>query len=356
MKILFIAPRFHTNQYYASKFLFKEGFEVHHIVYSRLNIEDHKYINFHMLKSKYSFVYIFKKIKLIKPEVVIIRGRTIFSILSSLICIILKIKSIRYEQVILENNKTFINKQIPFFLFDCIRKIQNFFLPKTLVTPIIMNFDMSIKDMEKRKRFFLPLPIEIKKTNHRKGKKIKILTVGKFEKRKNHLLTLQVFNKLKNKYDIELSIIGFTGNKPKHLEYYKKVIDFIHKNKLSSKVKVQKDLTHKEILKKYSNYNLFILLANQEEFGYSVLEAMGNGLPVIVSDDMGCQFLTNKEKNGFIIKKDNKLELKKKIVYFLENKKDLNQKSKNSINFVKKYYSKKKYIKQIKLIINNNLK
>ncbi|MFW6008258.1 MAG: glycosyltransferase, partial [archaeon] len=293
MKILFTAPGFHSNQYYASKTLYVHDVEVHYLLLRKNNCSDYKFIKTRTLKIKQSPKFIRyllkilkidtkpanstysinsfpsysnlkKNIKEIKPNLTIIRGRTLYSLMANICCKSLKIKTIRYEQVVLENDKVYLAKGFK-NLFKIIKKVQNIILPKILVTPIIKNFDMSFKEMKKRKRYFLPLPIEVNKNIKRtNSKKIRIIMVAKYEPRKNHILFLKAIIKLRKKYEFKIKFIGASGK----YDYLSTIKDFVKKNNLEKIVTFKNDIKHKEVLKEYSKHDLFVLPAHSEEFGY----------------------------------------------------------------------------------------
>ena len=378
MRLLFTAPGFHTNQYFASKTLYENGVGVHYLILRKNKRVSFKYIKEHVSKIKripkfLSFILKFlridtkprtatntlqaypslrdvkSKLKEIKPDVVIIRGRTTFSLIVSIACKQLKIKSLRYEQVILENDKNFINKKINKYLFKIIKKIQNLLLPKVLVTPIVKNLDMSFEEMKKRRRYFLPLPIEVSETKKSISKnKIRMILVGKYEPRKNHLLFLKSVSKLKDKYDLEITFIG-TKKDEFHLD---KIKNFVKDNNLSKIVNFKYNLKHEEVLRHYSKHDLFVLPAHSEEFGYSPLEALSYGLPILVSSDAGCQYLiNNKKRNGYVFDINNPDDLTKKLELLIFDKKRLEKYGENAKDFVKKYYSTEKYMGNLRKIL-----
>lgn len=74
----------------------------------------------------------------------------------------------------------------------------------------------------------------------------------------------------------------------------------------------------KDLVKYYSCCDVFVLPSHDEPWGVVVLEAMACGLPVIVSEKVGCgRDLVQPDKNGFIFDAKNERELAGKIVRLL---------------------------------------
>ncbi|CAM1333942.1 glycosyltransferase [Tenacibaculum aestuariivivum] len=125
-------------------------------------------------------------------------------------------------------------------------------------------------------------------------KKIKIVTVGRFEPVKNHFLLLNLF---KQQFDFNLTIIG-DGRLRK--EYEK----FILESKIDNKIFLPG--SSKTVLKDLLNYDIFVLSSNSEGFPNVLLEAMSVGLPVIATNCLSgpLELLNNGKKISFINKGD----------------------------------------------------
>lgn len=355
MKIVFFTNNYHTNQNNIVSSLLANKFRVQYLVVNIVNKKVPFNLKLNALdKHTNYFGQIYHYLKDEKPDVIIIRGRRLVAMKVYLISKFLNIPSLRSEQVILETEETFINKHIPSILLTLIKKVQFLFLSKTLITPIVKDY-LKYQRYESKNKFFLPLPIDVKSQKSKKynlSKQLKLLTVGKFQDRKKHFLLLHVVNILSQKYTIKLKIIGSCSGEAAK-KYDKEMLNFIKKNSLENIVTIEKNKEHSQVLKEYKNHDLFILPSVDEEFGYSTVEAMAVGLPVIVSNDAGCQYLTNNNSNGFIFKKNDIADLKDKITYFLENKDQLKIKGASGRQFIQRYYSTEFYIKQLKRILKN---
>ena len=103
---------------------------------------------------------------------------------------------------------------------------------------------------------------------------------------------------------------------------------------------MQKKIIFKNWVKKpdqyYKTSKLFVLPSLYEGFGNSLVEAMSFGVPCIsTSNSGGPKEILGNGKYGYLVKKDNVNELKKKIIFCIRNYKETKK---------KKYNCKKKFV------------
>lgn len=116
----------------------------------------------------------------------------------------------------------------------------------------------------------------------------KFLFVGRLTAVKNLHLLIRVFNDLPN---CELTIVGFGE------------LEFELKSMTSQNIKFLGAVPNKHLNKVYQEHDVFILPSYSEAWGLVVEEALNNGLPVIVSDRVGCaEEIIEDGKNGLIFK------------------------------------------------------
>jgi glycosyltransferase involved in cell wall biosynthesis len=188
------------------------------------------------------------------------------------------------------------------------------------ITPIKINYDIFKKSGIKNV-FYLPFVYPVEQSHIKpSGNEIKILSIGKFQKRKDQKLLLEVFAELKKEnYKIKLCLIGEAVN----TKYIKHLHNFIKKNKLTEDVCIETNMPYDKIRQVYSKYELFVLPSYNEPAAYSPVEAMANGLPVICSDENGTKCYIEEGKNGFIFQAKNKAGLKEKIKNCISDKEKL---------------------------------
>lgn len=105
-----------------------------------------------------------------------------------------------------------------------------------------------------------------------------ILTVSTIEPRKNLISVLKAFKLLSKVIHHDLVIVGSFGWK------YNDIIDFIHNNELKNRVKFTGYVSDEELNIVYSKAAFFLFPSLYEGFGFTVLEAMKCGCPVITSN------------------------------------------------------------------------
>lgn len=348
MKILFVAPRFHTNQYFVTKTLKEKGHNVHFFVlYKFPAVEKYDTIEPVVINKFLSFDY-FKKLKTFNPDIVIIRDpNKSFSFINLIWAKLLKIKNIIiYTQGPLHRKKNLKTKINKVFL--------NVFGAKW-TTPVVGDKEKYEK-FDKR-AYYLPFIIEpiLKSFNEKhffKNDKINIITIGKLNlERKNILLLLEAIKTLKNEFPLYLTIIGFLEKEES--KYYLKIFDYIKKNNLSDIVKIKKNLDFFDVHKEYLKHDLFVLPSSNEPAAYSLVEAMSAGLPIISSDTNGTQCYIKEDENGYIFKSDDLEDLIQKIQLIIQDKKNIIKMGRKSHEFTLKNHSPEKFYQEFMKIIKN---
>ena len=329
MRILFVAPRYHTNQVPIIKLLTNKNKVFFNSIY-RGKTESYRYVKPFIIKqSKISillekiiktdnykilyfpeFLACYNTLRKIKPDIIIIRmyGK-IMPYFYAIIAKKLNIKILFYEQC--ENDFSHLKKNyFRFFLkkFEII--IQNFLFRSKWFTPIKKN------ELFQKNCFYLPFIVPIKE-KLKKNVKFNILLISKFQERKNILLFLKVIKRLTKlrKYIFTVTIIGEI-NSTIQRKYYESCAEYIYKNDLKNIVTIKKNISYHKIFKFYHASNLFVLPSINEPASISLLEAIGCSVPVICSDTCGTRFYLNKNFSR-IFKSDDQNSLYKCILFFL---------------------------------------
>ena len=102
-----------------------------------------------------------------------------------------------------------------------------------------------------------------------------ILYVGRLEKYKGVHYLIEALLKLDN--DIVLEIVG-KGS------YKRRLVKLTRKLGIEDRVKFFQDLPRNELLQKYADADLFVLLSKHEAYGITVAEALASGTPCIVAN------------------------------------------------------------------------
>jgi glycosyltransferase involved in cell wall biosynthesis len=176
-----------------------------------------------------------------------------------------------------------------------------------------------------------PEYLHIKK-NFKKPELLKILSVGRLIDRKDYVTSLKAVSEVyKTNKNIEFHIIG-SGPKIEFLKHFSKIsgIDKI--------VEFAGEISNTNtLLKYYRESDIFLLTSLSEGMPNVILEAMAAGLPIISTDVQGTDELVKNNINGFIVKKNDFLEISKKIIKFIDNPNLLIEMSNNSYSTVKNF-------------------
>ena len=126
------------------------------------------------------------------------------------------------------------------------------------------------------------------------------LYVGRLSEEKNLKLLIDVFNSLP---DLKLNIIGFGPQE----EVLKKMASF--------NISFLGAISNDKISHYYQSNDVFVLPSKSEPWGLVIEEAMNNGLPVIVSNKVGCSIdLVAEDVNGIRFDLDDRNSLKNAIL------------------------------------------
>ncbi len=374
MKILFVAPRYHTNQTYIVKTLREKGHNVYFFVSRIGKTEDHSIIRPKIIKVNFlsfiimklfgsgpnnknyfpNFYLYWKEIKVLKPDIIIIRNHgKIFTYMTALYGLIINSKIIFYEQV---NTKYLKNRKN--ILVDILRKIK-FYLPlmtfkAAWMTPLL---DKEEKYLPK-KCFYVPFAVPVKNKKNKINEPVKFLMVAKYQYLKRHGLLLKALNNLKDKYKFQLTFIGEIDDRnhqiaSENFEVRKNVEEEVINLGLNDRIDFIDNLEFKKMPDVYQKHDIFILPTCNDNAAISVLEANGQGLPVICSDMSGTDVYIKENYNGFVFPTDNLDILCEKIEIFLKNPLLIYEISQNAINYAQENFSSETYYYNFKELLKN---
>ena len=363
-RVLYLAPRFHTNQYYPTRILIENGVELRFLARHTLKVENRTEVSPIILGDNIltkiieriagkpmdyglpPIAKIVKEARDFKPDIAIIRVPGLYSWISLLLIRTLGIRTILYTQDIMVGGtrRSAIGK-----LYDrIVQPIKNCLVHceitplagmKTSLAPIPSADDgichnylldglddphlgVFVDNPPQRcyrkplaiKRFgistyptyHIPLVIEWMGEGRPdlKGlEDMRIMMVSEFQPRKRILETIDILHKLVTMgKSVHLTIIG-NADRPHTKHHLEAVRSSIRESGLDSHVTIITDIPHEDVLKEYKNNHLFLLTALNEPAAYSVLEAMANGIAVITSNDNGLQECIIDGFNGFVFEK-----------------------------------------------------
>lgn len=372
MRILFVAPRFHTNQYQVIKTLQEKKHDVSFHVASIGFTEDHsllKPIRYDQCKASHFIEKIFgtggvnrpnyfpnpfrywKIFKELKPEIAIIRDPyKFFSLLAAICSLFAKTKIVFYTQ---ENLFSLKSKKKRFKLLLTMR-----FFNAAWMSPI--NDGENKVSNQIKNMYYVPLPIAIKPFNGARAmslqKELKILMIGKYhQSRKNHFLFIKAISILKDKYKFKVTIVG-ECIRDQQLEKFNLLKETIQNLGLSEIVDLKKNVPFAKMEELYTTHHIFVLPARSEQYGISVTEALGYGLPAICTDTCGARFNIRNGENGFVVKSDSLPELTEAIETLLSNKEKLFYMSENSLSYVQANLSGAAFYNRFKCLLTESFR
>ncbi len=214
-------------------------------------------------------------------------------------------------------------------------------------------------EIEKKIEVVYPAIPEVKNLKKPKNKKLKIIFVARYFDIKGGLIALEALEQLRKKHGIEGIVISSV---PENLK------------QKYSKIKIYNLLPQKEVFELLKNSDLFLYPGSVDTFGFSLLEAMANGLPTVTINTEGTKSrreIIENNKNGLIFDVTESLSFDKigpneekviqklveKTSKLIENKKLREKMSKNCLKIVKDgKFSVKVRNKKLKRIYEEALK
>ena len=188
----------------------------------------------------------------------------------------------------------------------------------------------------KAKVYDIPNMLEESKVdNFAKFNNKTLISVGRLEKEKDFLTLLDVFKIINNKYnDVKLKIVG-EGLQRREIE------EKIEKLNLNNKVILTGRISSQEVQEQMSASSVFVLTSLCESFSLVLCEAMEIGLPCVSFNiDVGPKEIIQNGINGYLIDNRDVNDMASCIENLLIDENEWNNISNNSIESVKKYYSK----------------
>lgn len=370
MKVMYIAPRFHTNQSAVVKGWIERGDAVTFISYYTAIIEDYSYVKPIVLgfskwyypidwlyvniikrhdpgntafKINHGFPPIWrirKVMKTEKPDLVIMRDRTLYTIVANLFCRRYGYKAVLYNQSPLWDRPP---KQ------DFLHKLVRNMTPEKRMTPVIGQKSEE-KQIEKGS-FFVPFVVEPQmapeEKNYFNNNKIEILSIGKFEPRKHHIMLSDIIGELsKDMPGIHLTIIGeATGRLQK--EHLQEVESYIKDHKLEAYVDIKINVPRKETDEYFKKTDVFVIPSTREMASISQLEAMSFSIPVIISDKNGAACYVEDGQCGYLFKDCDREDLKEKIRIMLSDRDKIKKMGEESYRQVCEKYTFQNYYQAV---------
>lgn len=370
LRICFVAPRFHTNQYHSTRALINNGHKVVFFTLRQGRIEEYSTLIptvlgcstvFNVISglcrkhNNYRFFLkwawpplgkFWRELQQFHPDLVIVRDpNTIYGFLACVFAKIHGAKVIFYTQGPKYRNTS----KISLLLRDMFAAL----FRADWITPVLGKIGPESRTI--RRMHYVPFVIEPgtppkEKVWFREGF-INIMTVGKFEHRKNHILLLRAIKELSHEFPVRLTIVGECSTK-EHENELQRVKAYVKDNQLDQIVMIKTNLPYQEVQALYALHDLFVLPSRDEPIGVSVLEAMAQGLPVICSDTNGAQFYIEPDGNGYIFHTDDLADLCENLRKLLSDRARMIEMGRYSYQLVLERHNPSRYVDAIERIAN----
>ena len=377
MRILYLAPRYHTNQTAIMRGWKNHGDEIKFISYYAAPIEDYSdlkpvilgfapwYTTFYHFyvdilcrkkrtaldnKMKYGYpptAKLKKEITEFKPDIAILRERTVYSMKAYDICSRNGIPCILYNQSPLWDN----NEKD-----DAIHRYVFAHSPKIRMTPVLGN---SLQNRKDGSSYYVPFAVEPQlapdKRSYFDSDRINILCIGKYEPRKHHMMLMDAVSKITGETGIKmhLTVIGeATGRFQK--EFYKTVEEHYHQKHYEELVTLRTNVVREEMSQIYSKTDVFVIPSTLEMASVSQLEAMSYSIPVICSDTNGTSCYVEDGRDGYIFKDCDARDLYVKLKKMTESRENVENMGRLAYEDVMDKYTFSNYYDNIMKIITDN--
>jgi len=166
------------------------------------------------------------------------------------------------------------------------------------------------------KKKLIQIPYGVNLDEFKPGKKndnvFRIISVGSVSVRKGNIYLLKAFSDL----NLKKSELIFVG--PIDYEMNKIIRPYLN----NLKIKFLGRKPQQDLRKFYINSSIFVINSIEEGLAMVQAQAMACGLPIIATTNSGGEDIIDNNKNGFICNIRDVEQLKKKILFFYENKKE----------------------------------
>lgn len=375
MKVLYMSHRYHTNQTTIMKGWKENGHEVRFLSQYAGKVEDYTYVQpivvgYSLLFRAFDHIYVHflkrkdpaaidmklkcgvppllklaKYMKEFRPDIAIIRERSVYTICMYAICRHYHIPTILYNlSPVWDKPKK----------MDLAHKIVWKLTPKYRITPtnlVGIDFTGLVKDEYGYWAPFLMEPqVSPEEKTYFANGKINVFCIGKYQERKNLQMMIEAVEALLPQYDLHLTIAGELSNHF-HEEYYKKVSGYVKEHKLEDRVTFYTNLNRQEIVREYRKADVYVVPSTGEPASITVIEAMAFSVPAISGSDNGTASYIDYGKTGYVFEDNNKADLINKLEKIICSRETLVKMGAAGYQHVKDNFQFKNYYGQIEKIL-----
>jgi glycosyltransferase involved in cell wall biosynthesis len=240
-----------------------------------------------------------------KPDVVILRERSVYSMAAYLIC-----KKKGYPCILYNQNPLWSEPEKRDPAHRLVAKLS----PKMRMTPVagVKKPGMTIKEND----YFVPFVVDAQRApkdrTYFADDTIHILCIGKYEIRKHHLMLLEIVRQLQDKYKLQVTLVGEATN---HFQkdYCEQVKAYVAEHHMEHMVTVKTNVQPSRMAEEYLAADIYVIPSTLEMASVSQLEAMSYALPVICSDTNGTACYVEDGVTGYQFRDCDRDDLQEKL-------------------------------------------
>ena len=330
--ILFVAPRYHTNQTGWVAALQARGWSVEYWLVRRLRVRDARGVPVRTFRPLWitrltrllfrtagervpNPLAVNRSLARLRPRLVVVRNPIEpFSLVIATVARLRRIPVLFYTQFDLH--------QKPSLLRDGSRALFLWLYRVAWITPI--RGDVSRYPRAHRFASFVPLvapPVPAVRTwdSPSPGDPVRIICVAKLMERKRHLLLAQTVQRLRAAYNLRVDMVVALSDRRKG-PLSAELQDYVERNGLSETIRFIPPMPHVDLMARYADYDLYVLPSRDEGFSVSLLEAMAVGIPVVCSDTNGARDCVIHQETGCVFRSDDQDDLCAQIDWLIQDR------------------------------------
>ncbi len=320
MRLLFTAPRYHTNQHFAVKALLDAGHSVSFLALRRGQSETYAALEPQVLGPSAALdalrrlaarlpgarlsgsgglpspVKLWREMRRRPPAAVVVRDPfSGYGLLAALLTKLMGAGLLLYSQTPKHGPRVWWKRAV--------LKLYPKLMGAEWITPVLGS-PLGSRAADSGLRY-VPFVMEPQTAPHQRrrcgGGAVHLLAVGKYEPRKNHRLFLDAVHRLSRLYPVRATVAGECVTE-EHRRELDGIRAHIRRLGLERLVQLHVNLPYAEAQRLYAGHDLFVLASRDEPAAVSPLEAMAHSLPVVCSDSNGTQCYIRPGENGFVFR------------------------------------------------------
>ena len=360
LRFLFVASRYHIDQHFAAKALVDAGHEVLFLTSMRSahDVYDEHHPVIHLVAGKTpgrdfvdegipSLTGLWRQMKDLDPDVVVVRNPTYLRrALQVVVARLTGSTVILYDQSPMHR---------PVRLKGVIPQLVSWFAGAKWITPVLGRPDIHSPAFAAIR--YVPFVMEPQTNSYQRhwfqDDAINVISVGRFEDRKDHRLFIRVVAELSKRYPIRATVIG-ECTAQKHRRELSEAMNLSEALGLGDMVRFVTNMQFSDVQQEYTNHDLFVLASRDEPASVSPLEAMAHSLPVICSDSNGTRCYIRTGENGYVFRTGDLDDLEGCMERIISDRTRLKEMGARSYELVISEHSPAKYVEKMVSIANGN--